>query len=276
MSFEETLAIADAMAVRNGKLVAAASYIAASLQGVTLPEKTSKEMREEHMVRQIMLIPRVEQPDKIFKIEEMLDDSQYEKAISKYAEMFGEDIDVGRIKEVSQAFVGTLKSSIGNIDEMAAKEFAATLSAARDVAAEHNVTVADVYLTDELYFDASRRAVSLEKTAQQICKMTEAYSEEMFIQLMVTQFQNMMPQEMIDNITPEELNEFVMEMQLDPSMQAMLKQQVEVAKEAVRQFGVYMLSITYGDNALDRLPIEQQDILTPRMSRVPDYVDFTS
>lgn len=279
MSFEETLAIADAMAMRQGKITAISEKIMASLQGMPYQPKTQEQIRRTHIGKQISLMARIEQPDVKVKLEELIDADNKDSGYAELAEILSNDVievNAEHIRNFAQSVVQEIKTSMGDIDEKMTRDFANGLKIAREIAAERNVTVAEVYLNDELYYETLRRCTPFEEAVETYCKLLETFSDDMFNRLIVTQMQNVLPKEMLEMISPEELSEMMFEMQLDPDMQAMLSQQVETAREGMRQVSEFTLTATYGDDALDRVTAEQRELLAPRQGRVPDHVDFTA
>jgi len=276
---EQSLAIADAMAIRDGRLEAVSEQILAGLQGLSYEAKTPEEMRKAHIGRTVLYLAKVEDPDAPFTLAELVDATRSNGSDAYVGAAEAVDENVGA--EIKASFMrdtmGEIQSAMEAADEEIAKDFARTLTAAKEVAADHGTDVATVYATDELYYEACRRIYSPVGTAEQLCRGIDSFSVEMINKVMIRQLGNMLPRDLLDKISPEELAEMAAEMQLRPEIQSSVAHGVELSKEAIRQAAIHLFVSIHGVEEMKNLPSHYRLALMPRRPLVlPELFDALS
>lgn len=281
MSNDDKMALAQAMAIRQGKIEATSDKVAAGLMGVPYDPPTAEQVMEQHLGPQLMLINLIDNPNASVQLENMfIVDLDH----GVYAEDFADLFEDGEVPEpnpegqqqVAEAYAKEFRQSFdGDLEQMIAQDFADLLNSARQLATERGVPVTDVYINDDLYYEASRRAMTLEQRVERFCKIMNIMSGDMVTRIAVTQVENLLPQGAVDAMTTDELNDYVINMQIDPAAQMQAEMDAEFSKECLRWSCEYVLTTMYGDDVYDRLTDEQRQALTPRTGSLPDYVDFT-
>lgn len=274
---DEALALANAMALRAGQSQVIAEQILAGLQGVSYEAKTPEELRGAHLGRTVLFLAKVESPDATISWGELVDATNanggYEKTAQGISEDAGAEVRAEGIRGLVHAVAGEIRDNSGQTDEKMTKDFAKTLASAREVAADHGTDVANVYATDDLYYEASRRAFEPSEMADELSRIIDSFSGDMLSKVLVQQLENMLPKEMLDQVSQEELAEMAVEMQLDPQVQAGMAESVELFKEAMRQSGTFLFTRTYGVGAIHDLSTAHKLALMPRKPLVAEVFD---
>lgn len=274
---EEALALASAMALRTGELATLEEQVLAGLQGVEYKAPSPEQLQKAHLGRMVLYLAKVESPAAPISWVETLDAAQGDGGYAETAEEWGEgedaDVKAESVRSVLHAWVGELQDSSGVSDEKLTKDFARTLDAAKKVAEEYDTDVATVYATDGLYFETCRRAFTAEETADDISRVADTISEDMFNKVMLQQLKNILPEEILAESNPQELAELAAEMQLNSKFQAGISEFAELYEETVRQSGLYMFIRIYGIDALKDLSTHHQSALMPRKPLVAEVFD---
>lgn len=274
---EESLAIANAMALRSGRMQAISEQIAASLQGIEYEPKTPEEMRAANIGRTVLYMAQIDDPSAPLKLTDITDAQHAGGGYERLADgvVISDDFnpEAEDVKGLFHAIADEIGEGAGLNSEKLATDFAKTLTSARQVAREHGTDVATVYDNDELYYEANRRAFSLSEAVTDFSDAIEAISGEMFNKVAVQQLENLIPKEQLNQLSAEALAEISASIQLNPQIQANFFQQAELSKETLRQYGIYVIARTYGPRALSDIPMSQVRVITPRKSLAPEVFD---
>lgn len=274
----EVLATATAIADRAARSSEVALKITAELQGLPYEAEPAEVQRAAHLGRCAVMLLKVENPDRLVTITEMMDAIRggigYQKQADDLSAEFGEAVDVATVREVNHSAVGIFQAEAGVSDEFMRDEFAKQLAACKEVAEEHGVDVASVYSDDELYYEASRRTDSPQESADLSCRLIKSVSESFFTNIALQNIDRIIPADMRDEFTTEEINEMMLEMQLDPELTARADAHAGLHQEVIRQSLFYSFVRTYGLIEIDRLSDEQKDILLPKRPLARVLVDL--
>lgn len=273
---EESLAIADAMALRAGRIGAISEQILAALQGIEYEPKTPEEMRREHIGRTVLYMARIDDPTAPISWTELADaqhaNGGYEQ-LAAGVEVDGMHPEAEGVRGLIHATIKEVQEGAGMSDEKSAQDFAKTLASARQVAKDHDTDVVTVYDSDELYFEASRRAFPIDETVDELSHAIDTVSGEMLNKVIVQQLENMLPKEFLEELDPEQLAKISAGMQLNAEVQAGLAQRAELLKESIRQTATYLITRIYGLDALNTLSTAQKLTLMPRKPLVSVVFD---
>jgi hypothetical protein len=269
---DEALALADAMAIRSGLSAAISGKILAELQGVPYEAETPEEMRGAHIGRTVLFLAKVENPDVVSQWSEVIDANHanggYERMAEDLSAEVGAEVEADAVRGVVHALIGEMRNNANQTDEKVTKDFAKTLSVARQVAVEHGTDPATVYATDELYYETCGRAFTALETAEEMSLVVDSVSEDMLNKILVQQLENFLPKEVLDEISPEGLAELTIGLQLDPEVQRDMHEHVELFKEALRQTATYVFTRIYGAEELNNMPTPYKLNLMPRQPLV--------
>lgn len=275
---DETLALANAIAFRSGQTDNLINQVFADLEGLPYEAPSPEELRGVHIGRTVLSLARIENPDMPVAWSQLVDiansEGSYEVFLERIHARTGVRVEAEAFRNAVHAFTGELLSSNPAFsDEKVAEDFARLLTFAREVAAEHDVNLPTVYETDDLYYEASRRAFDIVEAVDELASLIDGLSADAITKLKVQQVANFLPKELLDVVGPEGLMTLVVDMQLDPENQAKTAATAETSKEALRQVGTYILTRTFGANALNNLSAEHRFILKPRRSLVASLFD---
>lgn len=280
VSPEDSLALAEAIALRSGQHAAIAEQILAGLQGVPYEAKTPEELRRTQMGRTALYLAKVESPEALITWDEMTASVAAGEDYSAMAEKFSADLDMpgveigaGDVRDAILGAAGSISKEAGVTDEKMTESFAKTLNAAREVAAENDVSVATVYNSDKLYYEAYRRAFTPNENVSILSDIIDGVSAEMMQDSLLRQLETFLPNELIEELEPGEFEILLATLQLNPEFRATMEQNAELFKESMRQAGTYNFIRTYGEEALSGLSTSQKLTIMPRMPLVPEVFD---
>ncbi len=264
---EVTLGMAEAVAMRQIKQRLVMQRIAEELylDPAFIPEKDlAQEFRDEV----IFFISQFDDPSQPIDTMRTLD---AELARGEYGDLaeFYEEHDLTYNPQGGRHMLNDYAERYGEISgitpESLAAQFQERFQAIQQLADERSVNLIDVYADEDLYAEAVRRSTSLENEATGTIAMIEAFSLDTIVEILVRNFDNLMPTEFTEELTLEERIEVVTDFQLDEDWMADINESIETSKEFIRQ--VFMMNVirTWGKHSLDRLTDDQKNILMPKM-----------
>lgn len=262
---EEALELANAIALRESHLKIIYGQIGADLEGTPYTPPDPEQLQKMRLGHTVLYLAKVERPDAPTSWLEEINASFDGEEPWKEANAQG-------YKTAYKALISEVLDSSGTADDHI-DDFAKTLNAAKKVAQAHQVSVAMVYATDELYVEAYRQAFSVHEIADKLSRTIEGISETMLNKVAVQQIENLLPKELLARFSEEKLAEMVLALQLSPDFQASMRKNTEAFKENMRQTGLHLLWSMYGKDALDDLTDAQRSIITPRKPLVAAVLD---
>jgi hypothetical protein len=275
----DALELAEAIATRNVWEAEISSKITAGLQGEVYVPASQEILRDMYIGRTAFNLARISAPEMVVSTADAIDtisSKQYEK-IAKEASRHIDDeefiVTPKSVRGVAHTFTTELQSSSGLTDEGIAKLFARTLKSAREVARERGVTVASVYIDDDLYFEAERREFALEEAAELFATFVEAFSGKVFAKAFSSELGSLVPQSELDELTPDELEELKQEFVTDPEVIRQYTELAELQKETFRQTFTFVLAKIYGLDSLQSLSSKLRLAIMPRRPLVKEVFD---
>lgn len=273
---EEALALAEAMAYRSLLTNQISAQIKASLSGEMHVPDPEEVQRAELVGRSAMLLAQIENPATTYTAEERVDAKMGSAGYRHHAQTMNEatpneiELDEQNTRASIIRTIEEIQRGNGYSDADIADEFARRLAAAREVATLHDTDVASVYSQDDLYFEAERRAFTPEEDGHKIATIIDGLSDDVILNSVIRSLELLLPEEILEEATAEELAELSMELQLDPGIRELMAGQVEFSREVLRQTCAYFFVKTYGPGAFAKLPVEQLFVVQPRLPLVPE------
>lgn len=253
------------------------NYIFASVEGNEYTPQPEATRRQRILAQTALNIMRVENPHRAVQLSDMVaakaDDSQVEQALdelNQYIDDPEHHIDKEKFRSLQLGLNSEILGKAGFDDEHIATDFANLLENVTIVAHEKNVTVAEVYRSDELYYEACGRAMSPEKYATEGVAAIDAMTSETLRAALVRNIELMLPKQILETISSEQLDELIMAMQFDSELTAHFEEVMAPRQEAMRQALTYMFLKTYG---YEKLLTLAPDILTKLAPQQPWVTD---
>lgn len=272
---EETLAIAEAIANRTARYEELTEKVTAEIMDTPYQPSTEEVRQQRNLGRTVMLMTRVEDPSIPITLRDMAEkawDGEHYDDISEAVSLTtGSEVDSETFKQIQFNFLdGVQSSSNGQLgDDKITENFARLLSSARALAEETDKPVAEIYDNDELYYEAARRAFPTEDQIASYSTLINSTGDEAMNKVMLNIFDTLLPQEIRDSMSQEELDEMSAELHLDPEVSKAVSMVSSKMQEIVRQMFVYHFSKMYGIDKLKDLSVDEKKTLMPRMRLAP-------
>lgn len=271
------LETAGAIAARNGQFAELVERINASLNG-TEYVPTSDAIRKAQLIGQTtMNLLRVASPNAPVSIEEMVGAVADDATVQAMIDQINADnentswhIGVDNIREAQVGIISELFNSAGSDNDKRASDFERFYKAACTVAKKYGVSVTEVYADDDLYYESWRMDDTPEGYAKEVTKLIEATCSNTWKAGIVRTIEQVLPKELLEDLSPEELDELVAELQLDKDLAAKLEEDLEPVREAMRQTFTYLFLQIYGYDNLAQLDPEVRDGFAPRRAWVKE------
>jgi len=285
---EEHLAVAIAMADRAARDQIVMDSIAAQITGVPHIERSPEELRATHLGQSALLLLQVEDPSRSLTLEALAAASSSDARYERDAEIAGlmrlshaddpehDDplpVEASDVQKISGALVDKVQSST-NLNEILTEDFAAQLASSKRIAAEHGVRLETVYTDDDLYYEAYRTAFTPQEEARKMRVLMDTISGDMLTNIAVELMDTLVPAEIRDQIPPEELEASIIEIQLDPGIQAAIAAQADSMREPLRQRFLYGFIKTYGYEAVGQLSDDDRENLLPKMRLATELAEL--
>lgn len=280
---DDLLEIAEAIATRSTQFGDIVGRIAASINDVEyVPD--SQATRNAKLIGQTTLnILRVESPSIKVGIEDTVEALSSGINFQSFIDQInnGEENEdfhtsLDAFRSVHAEVTTELLQNAGLDSEKMSFEFERSYKAACAVAGEHGVRVAEVYGDDDLYYESCRRAETPEEYVANVAAVIKATSGETIQAGIVRVIDQVLPKSLLAEMSKEELDEMVTEMQLDPGLIEQMEAVVEPTRESIRQAFTYMFIKVYGYDRLTQLKLTSQDDFLPRKPWVKEvFADFT-
>ncbi len=255
---EELLHIASAVAERQLQDMEAAQSIASEITGQPAPEVPLELRHKLVTATAAMNITRLETPEACISFETGLD-AVMEGSYGLLADMDsadGEAIPESQIRQFMINFGNTMLNEMGVKEETTSGIFAKTFMAAKVIAEQKGVGVAQVYQDEELYSETFRQAYTLVEFATQQLAMMDGISEKTMGSLFVHMLSIIIPEEEQAEMDEEEMAEMIAELQLDTEVQTALTEATELGLKVARHVAVSQIIRFWGSDSLRDLPKE--------------------
>lgn len=280
LSPESLMETAEAMAIREGEFSEILGRLTASLSG-TEYQPTPEHVRSERIIGKTALnLLRVENPDTIVSIKDFLEATERREDTQAIVDQINaisddEEFRVGpeHVKNMKVAVVSEISDAMGFDEARLAKEFLRSHEAARQVAQENGVSLAEVFRDDSLYYESRRRTETAEEFAADAKKAFDHLSAHTLQSAMVRMIEQIVPKNILEELGPEEITEMTTEMQLDPEFTKALEASLETPKEAMRQALMYRFLKVYGYDELSKLEPDTLDAFMPRLPWVKEVFE---
>lgn len=258
---ERFTSLAEAIADRKMIEAEAQAIIGAQLKGeVYQPE--SHEIQKKLRVGQIaVLLSKIDNPYLVLPWDNSPDAQLLHLQLDN-DESFADSPDSKRAAQsISKVMATKLDESV-NKSETEAAVFADELIAAQMVADEAEVSIEDVYRDDELFEEATRRALGINELAEYMARLVQSFNRDMYIAAMMAGAKE---HGLESEIHEDLLNDPVVRAYFD----AMATEFVENARENIRQYFVYNSILYWGSDALEGIELEHWLDLAPKQPLVP-------
>ena len=277
LSPEDALATAVAMADRSTRSQIIAECITAEINGVEPPVADLESRRAGHLGHATLMLLQLEDPSRQLMLSEYFDakgTARHDKHTKKLAEETGLYVDSSLLKENEKILATTFQAQTGISDEYLTAEFAKDLAAAQEVATEAGTDLATVYIDDELYYAAQRKVDSPDSHVDATEKLLNGISESIMEKALLQVLDSALPAGLLNDLTPEDIAEIALEIQLDETFQSEMSAQVATVREGARQFLLYSFIRTFGYEAINQLDERQQEIILPKMKLAKTVADL--
>lgn len=280
LSLENLMETAEAMAIRDGEFSEVLERLTASLSG-TEYQPTPEHVRSERTLGKTALnLLRIENPDTVVSIKDFLaaterrEDTQ---AIVDQINAVTDDeefrVDAEHVRNMKVAMVSGINDAMGFDEARLTKEFLKSHEAARQVAQENGVSLAEVFRDDSLYYESRRRTETAEEFAADAKKAFDQLSAHTLQSAMVRVIEQILPKNILEEMDSEEITEMMTDMQLDPEFTKALEASLETPKEAMRQALMYRFLKIYGYGELSKLEPDTLDAFMPRLPWVKEVFE---
>ena len=245
----EALALANAIALRDGLSGAVGEQTLAWMAGEPYEPRTPDELREGQIGRTVLYLANVD----------------------------GSEATVNLSQLIEATYGVSVPSDSEADDEKHAQDFAKTLAMARVVAAERGVTVAAVYENDELYYETLRRVSTPAEMAEDISTKIDNLSGELWAAELARRLESTKSKAELDGMSPEEVEAQLAAVYVNSQVHGEISRFVDLFNEAVRQAGLYHFLKTYGLEGLTQLTNSRhRDALSPRQPLTPGLFESFS
>lgn len=262
---EEILQIAEAIADRELREAQVVQNLMAANTGEEA-ELLPDNMRQKILVaRTALLIQQIENPTTKLSIDETIDvllsNGSCDTLAAKVSEGSGEEVSGEQVKDLIKGFSKRVLDEAGIDDAKSTELFVKTFEAAKQVAAERKCSIADVYREEELFIEIYKKAYTPEEFVTQQIKASDAISEKTINALLVHMVETLVPADMREEMSDEEMAELLTEMQLDPDIQKSITQAAEMGQTAAKSMAASYVIRIWGSETLHNLPTDMQEKL---------------
>lgn len=278
---EESLAIASALADRMVRDQLIGESISAQVLGEPIVEKSQEELRTAHLGRATLILLQVEDPSRTLSLTELLEAgsgaTSYERQAAKLNEghtVPGLHFTADHVHEAGAALVNEVQAGSTMSDAYITDYFARQLEASRQVAEERDISPAAVYEDDDLYYAVARAIEDPQTAATHMKSVLDAFSPEAVDRVILQMLDTIITPELRAGLSDEEVQGMIMEMQIDPGIQALLTAQYELRREAIRQRALYDLIRIHTLDAVRQLSPELKDTLLPQRQLARELVEL--
>lgn len=275
---EQAIATAVAIAERSAQAEALNERVAAEILGVPYVEAPAEVRRAAHLGRSTLMLAQLENPGKTLTLQALIEANSnsgyayYAYKAEVLSAQHNVPVDTGTVKGLEAAAIKELQAEPSASDDRINENFARQLTASKRVAEAHNVELATVYTDDDLYYEASREAYTPEEAVEQTQSLLNALSTGMMNKITLQTLDRILPQDLRDEMTQDDLAALGLELQLNPALQAIIAAQTSSVQEITRQTFLYTFVKTYGYDAINRLSDEQRENLLPKMPLATDLI----
>jgi hypothetical protein len=273
----ENLALAAAIGARTVNETNLQAEILTSLVGIPVFEATRETRAQARIGWTAVFLSRLDDPERDITLgdvaEQMLDAKSMRAVADFTKEMDAEiEFDPDRLREMMVASIKSAEQS-GTAVPMLAEGFNRELEAARALAAEKGVSTAEVYETDDLYYEVKARTQTPDELAglqMALVNQVEGLDFDSLITKLAGNTAGMNPVPGVD------FGETLRMLEDNPVMKALIEDQLksymETFNESNRQAFLYTLVRRYGYESINDLSEEQRDVLLPKAEKLHDVV----
>lgn len=268
---EQVLELATAIADRELYEYELVQKMTGGISG-TQPNLLPLEVRRSIAVtKTVTAIKRIEDPTYRPTFDELMQEVDFttvERAVKRANEETGEDIEFEPVMGAVTAMIKNLLDDAGQDAAKNAEQFGRTFGMAKVVAEERGVGVADVYRDDAMYIEVFGRAQTPAEYAGDALSIADAFSERLMGGFLLQLVEVILPADVREDISDEEMQEMLVELKAEPEMQEGLREAVAVAQAGMKQMAIAQVIRIWGMDALRALPQEIQDKLGVNESRL--------
>lgn len=263
---DDVFVVADAMTERDMKNDDVLDRIKAKVKGIEYTFDPS-ERSQRFTARTAFNLLRIENPDGAAKADERIS-SFGDTALKELAEERG--LTFERTKQIIDWFVNRLTSLGVDDPEQIADGFRRESAVAKALAAERNITVADVYLEDEHYYELLRRTWTAEESANDLAETIDSYTTGFSHLAILLTMEEILSKNEVDR---EDLLREVITHELPEEHMQAIHLGLEPFFESRRQFFMYDFVKTYGQDAFFTLDEKIRHKVLPRTEWADDLFE---
>jgi hypothetical protein len=283
---DDLMETATAIAERETKNMDVYLRSSAAMEGETYSPQHDVARKQRMIGQMAMYVLRIENPDAPVSINEVVDALAIDDQIAEV--MHGVNLEIikehGPHDQDELLTTDNLKNMLTGLSAehtqvlksggySNALDFRRVYEMARQFAEDRGTSVANVYADDGLYNELRRTAQTPDQFASDCVLSLESFSADTLKAAVVRQLRQVLPPAWLEDMSEDEINEMVMEMQLDKDLHNGIEQDIEPAREALRQAHTYNFIKIYGYDRLSGLDGEVLQKLLPKQPWIKELFE---
>lgn len=273
---DELLQTADAITIRqmkNNELISIAKSV---IMGVPYESPPKEQVRAEQLGRKTLMLLSLENPDLIISNQQRIDCVNSDEVYRYRAEHLSSStnfeivIDPSQLKAEENSALEQIFEASDITPELMAEAFSKDHQAVKKVAEAEDVPVSEVYIDDNLYYQAMKLALSPDDFVLVRKRVNQNWTSNKFKELLLHLNGTLKSGLLNEGLDESEAEQFIQDMRETPEINHFVSFLTESTEEASRQCATYRFIKTYGYDKLLELTPEQQSYLLPRTPWIPE------